>query len=249
MGVLPEQNGLFSILDTVESTNNYATGQAHAGLARHGAAWFAREQVSGRGQRGKTWKSAPGENIILSLSVRPDKVFAVFPFLLSVFTANICCEFFAGLAGEEIKIKWPNDIYRRDRKTGGILIENIYKGPEWTWAIIGIGININQTEFDPTIGNACSLAQITNSSHDVVLLAQQLHRLFTDKLGKINEENAAEQLEIYNEQLYQRGKTVRLKKSNAVFETEIIGVNRYGQLLTKDVIERVFEVGEVTWIQ
>ena len=248
MGVLPEQNGLFSILDKVESTNNYATGQAHAGLARHGAAWFATEQVSGRGQRGKTWKSAPGENIILSVTIRPDQVFTPHPFLLSVCTANICREFFAAFAGEETKIKWPNDIYWRDRKTGGILIENIYKGSEWIWAIIGIGINVNQTGFDPTIGNAGSLAQITNKKYDALSLAKQLHRLFRDKLGKIDKENVEEQLEMYNDRLYQRKKTVRLKKNNAAFETEIIGVNRYGQLLTKDVIERVFEVGEVTWI-
>ncbi|MEJ7609737.1 MAG: biotin--[acetyl-CoA-carboxylase] ligase [Ferruginibacter sp.] len=246
MGVLPRQNELFSILDSVESTNNYATGQAHAGLARHGQAWFAREQLSGRGQRGKTWNSAPGENIIMSLAIRPDTVFKAVPFLLSIFTANVCREFFAAHAGEDVTVKWPNDIYSRDRKTGGILIENIYKGTEWSWAIIGIGININQTVFDPALTHATSLAQITGKKYDVVLLAKQLHGMLTDKTTLLKAENISAQLDLYNAHLYQKDQTVKLKKGNAVFETEIIGVNRYGQLLTKDVMERVFEVGEVT---
>ena len=69
-----EQNEIFSILDSVESTNNYAMQQVHAGLAKHGQAWYALEQWGGKGQRGKLWKSSVGENVILSIAIQPNAI-------------------------------------------------------------------------------------------------------------------------------------------------------------------------------
>ena len=60
----------FSILDSVDSTNNYAMGMVHAGLAKHGMAWFANDQTAGKGQRSKQWESEPGMNIIMSIRVK-----------------------------------------------------------------------------------------------------------------------------------------------------------------------------------
>jgi BirA family biotin operon repressor/biotin-[acetyl-CoA-carboxylase] ligase len=87
--------------------------------------------------------------------------------------------FFAAFAGSETKIKKPNDIYFSDRKAGGILIENLLKGTEWTWAVVGIGININQTVFSPEAlnsvsSNPISLQEITNQSWDVKKMQQHL---------------------------------------------------------------------------
>lgn len=244
-----EQNELFSILDTVDSTNNYATGQAHAGLARHGQAWFAMDQFAGRGQRGKSWKSNPGENLMMSIAVNPDKVFSTKPFLFSVLVAAVCREVFSKFAGEEIKIKWPNDIYWRDRKAGGILIENIFRGSGWGWAIVGIGININQTVFDESVMNGTSLKLITGKTCDPVIIAKELQHLLLEKLNNIRNYEIWEYLEYYNEHLYKKGEVAGLKKGNAAFQTKILSVNEYGQLLTKDTIDRTFEFGEVVWIK
>jgi BirA family transcriptional regulator, biotin operon repressor / biotin---[acetyl-CoA-carboxylase] ligase len=244
-----QQYELFSILDTVESTNNYAMAQVHADMATNGQAWFAKEQWGGKGQRGKTWKSAIGENVILSIAIEPHKAFKLKPFLLSAFTASICRAIVAKTIDEPVIIKWPNDIYCDDRKAGGILIENIYQGKEWKWSIIGIGINVNQTVFDETLQNPTSLKLITNTDHDAILLAKDIHQLFLEKYNQIDDTAAQNYLHDLNIHLYKKGVLVKLKKDNAVFETTIIEVNEYGQLLTKDSLDRTFEVGEVEWVR
>ena len=244
-----EQNEKYSILDSVESTNNYAMQQVHAGLAKHGQAWYALEQWGGKGQRGKLWKSSVGENVILSIAIQPNAIFKGKQFLLSALIATICRNCFADIAGNEVKIKWPNDIYWRDRKAGGILIENIFKGKDWQWAIIGIGINVNQMLFDDIIGNATSLKMITEKENDPVLLAKKIQKILIKKLNEIDVVNPHVYLDNLNNYLYKKNEMVHLKKDNAVFSTKIIGVNEYGQLLTKNVMERKFEVGEVEWVR
>lgn len=244
-----EQNELFSILDTVDSTNNYATGQVHAGLAKHGQAWFAMEQFAGKGQRGKSWKSNPGQNLMMSIAINPDKLFNTKPFLFSVLVAAVCREIFTQYAGDDIKIKWPNDIYWRDRKAGGILIENIFRGSGWGWAIVGIGMNINQSIFDESVINGTSLKLITGKTHDPVVIAKEMQQLLLKKLDGIKNYEIWEYLEYYNEHLYKKGEATNLKKGNAVFKTNILSVNEYGQLLTKDTIDRTFEFGEVVWVK
>mgnify|MGYP000226640154 CR=1 FL=1 len=82
--------------------------------------------------------------------------------------------FFMAYAGEETKIKKPNDIYWRDRKAGGILIENLVRGAHWTWTVIGIGLNINQTHFSNEAGNPVSLKQITGKDWDVKTMQKKL---------------------------------------------------------------------------
>lgn len=244
-----DQNELFSILHTVDSTNNYATGQVHAGLAKHGQAWFALDQYAGKGQRGKSWKSNAGENIMMSIALHPDKVFSTKPFLFSVFVACICREVFAEFAGEETKIKWPNDIYWRDRKAGGILIENIFRGNGWGWAIVGIGLNINQTEFDETVKNGTSLKLINEKAFDPIMIAKKLQQALIERLNGIKDYEIWEFLEIYNEHLYKKGAFTELKKGNVVFKTKVGSVNEYGQLHTTDALDRIFEFGEVVWIK
>ncbi len=242
------ENVLFTILDVVESTNNYAMGQVHAGLAAHGQAWFANEQWGGKGQRDKKWISAKGENIIMTIVLKPDKVFQGNQFLFSAFIAGACHRFFSALAGNGTYIKWPNDIYFGDRKAGGILIENIIKGKEWNWAITGIGINVNQTEFNEEVQNATSLNMITGKNYEVVELAELLQQTILKELENPTTEILSKSLQYYNDHLYKKGKVVKLKKENALFETCIKEVNSFGQLITEDVMERVFDFGEVSLV-
>ena len=197
-----EQSELFSILDSVESTNNYATALAHAGLAKHGQTWFANEQFGGKGQRGKSWKSAPGDNLIMTILINPPTVFKAKPFLLSALIANECRQFLMDTSKEEFLVKWPNDIYWHDGKAGGILIENIYKGSEWEWAALGIGININQIEFDVALPNPVSLKKITGNFYDPIKLAKQLHERIFKKLIGADENLEEEIIKIYNSMSY-----------------------------------------------
>ncbi len=248
-GIIMQQNELFSILDSVESTNNYAMQQIHAGMAKNGQAWYAKEQFAGKGQRGKVWKSNAGENVMMSIALQPNIIFSVKPFYLSALVASICRKCFAEIAGEQTKIKWPNDIYYNDRKAGGVLIENVFKGKDWQWAIVGIGINVNQILFDENIGNATSLKIITDSEHDPILFAQKIQEVLLNKLENMEVDHLKFYIDDLNNHLYKKNENVHFKKDNAVFATKVIAVNEYGQLLTEDVMERKFEVGEVEWVR
>lgn len=239
---------VFNVLDQVDSTNNYAMGQVHAGLAKSGMAWFATEQTTGKGQRGKNWESQPGENITLSVVFEPIKSFWSHPFLFNALIANTCRAFLSNLMDTEIKIKWPNDLYINDRKAGGILIETVYSGKSWNWAVVGIGINCNQVDFREDLKNPVSLKNITGNNYDVLTLAKDLHLLLVNTLNNLPPLPDASILSQYNEHLFRKNEKQRLRKENAVFETTIQGVNEYGELLTSDSIERAFNFGEVEWV-
>ena len=240
------EDGFFNILNTVDSTNNYAMAKVHAGMAAHGMAWFAKEQTTGKGQRGKSWISEKGKNIALSLVLEPERLSIKSQFQLSAVVAITCFEFFSKYAGEETTIKWPNDLFWRDRKAGGILIENILQGKTWKWAVVGIGININQTRFDKAILHPVSLKQITGKNFKITELAKELQALLMKNLGETK--SAVEIFNQYNEHLYKINKTVKLKKDGVIFDTVIKKISTAGRLITVDAIEREFDFGEVEWV-
>ena len=123
----------FIILPTIDSTNNYAKGLIRDGLAKLGTVVFAEEQTQGRGQKNNQWHGEQGVNIMMSVILDTTWLSINEQFQLSCATAVACSDFFSKYAGDETCIKWPNDLYWRDRKAGGILIENLVRGTEWTW--------------------------------------------------------------------------------------------------------------------
>ena len=239
----------FIELESVDSTNNYAMAKAVSGALSHGTLVFAHDQWAGKGQRGRRWASQPGENIVLSAVLEPVALASTAGFALSVTVALACHDLFSQYAGPEpTSIKWPNDLYWNDRKAGGILIENHFKGDRWLYAIAGIGININQVEFPPTARNPVSLRQITGKTFDSLQLARELGAFLDKRYDELEKGEGAGQLQQYNERLYGRGREVRLKKESAVFRTVVEGVSAQGELLTTDVLERRFSFGEVEWL-
>jgi BirA family biotin operon repressor/biotin-[acetyl-CoA-carboxylase] ligase len=236
------------ILKQVDSTNNYAMAKVHAGLAKHGNAWFSSNQTEGKGQRGKVWSSNKGQNIALSVVLKPKLLNIIHPFQLSTAIALAAFDFFSKYAGDETAIKWPNDLYWRDRKAGGILIENKFNGNTWKWSVAGIGININQTEFEEALVNPVSLMQITGKNFDPEVLAKELYDSIVERTNELLTKPFEIILEEYNQHLYKMKKLVRLKRNNMVFETMIKGVSAQGQLLTVDAIEKKFDFGEVEWM-
>ncbi|HVS95253.1 MAG TPA: biotin--[acetyl-CoA-carboxylase] ligase [Puia sp.] len=237
----------FVELESVDSTNNYAMALAKEGRAGHGTLVFAYEQRAGKGQRGRRWESKPGENIVLSAVLEPVAFPAVSTFGLSVAVALACRDFFIRYAGPDgVSVKWPNDLYWNDRKAGGILIENQFRGSTWLWSIAGMGININQVQFPPAARNPVSLKQITGRTFDVPALARELGACLDRRYAQW--EAGEPLIDAYNAVLYRRGEEVQLKKDSAVFRTRLEGVTPQGQLLTRDVVERRFSFGEIDWV-
>ena len=220
---------------------------AHAGMAQHGIAVFAHEQTQGKGQRNKQWHATPKQNIILSVLIQPSGLQLTSFFLFSMAMANAAYQFFNKYAGDDTKVKWPNDLYWRDRKAGGILIENILQGSQWKYAVIGMGININQTEFGNDCGRAVSLKQITGKDYDVIELAKELCIAIEQNIEMLLQSTEAVK-NTYHYHLYKIGETVQLKKGPKIFETTIKGVNTNGQLITQNAFEEMFDIGDVEWI-
>jgi BirA family biotin operon repressor/biotin-[acetyl-CoA-carboxylase] ligase len=246
----PEHNAVgfpFIELQTTDSTNNYAMGKVHEGVARHGLAVFAHEQTAGKGQRNKQWQAQPGANLMMSVVIEPAHLFATPDFRFSMAMATAAHGLLKKWAGDELKIKWPNDLYFRDRKAGGILIENVFGRSGWTFAVVGLGFNINQTDFGTLQHKAVSLKQITGRTFDTIALAKELCKAIHEVLKKL-EEAPADVASYYLEQLYKRGKRVRLKQGQRVFDAEVKGVNSAGQLVVQHAVEEVFDVGSVEWV-
>ncbi|MFN2437998.1 MAG: biotin--[acetyl-CoA-carboxylase] ligase [Chitinophagaceae bacterium] len=229
----------------VDSTNNYATALAHAGLAPHGMVVFAHEQTKGKGQRNKHWLTQKGENITLSVIIQPRHTPLSQSFLLSMCFALGVQQFFKLYAGDETKVKWPNDIYWSDRKAGGILIENIISGTQWKDAIVGIGLNINQTSFEGI--NAVSLKQITSKEFNALEMAKEMCNFLENYYKKLEKDPECI-VQHYHQHLYKRDKWVKLKKGSKIFDALIKGVSPTGQLITEHGTEELFYVGEVEWI-
>jgi BirA family biotin operon repressor/biotin-[acetyl-CoA-carboxylase] ligase len=237
----------FIEIPTVDSTNIYAMQQVHARLAKHGFVYFAHEQTQGKGQRGRSWESRKGDNITLSAVFEPLQLPASSAFLFSSAIAVACYNFCKVYTGDEISIKWPNDLYWRDRKAGGILVENIFRGSTWDWSIVGIGLNINQVQFAENLVNPVSFRQITGRTLPVLSLAKELCFYLQQSWEELLT-GGDEMMKTYNDALYKRGETVKLKQSARIFDARIDRVNKNGQLEVFTAIPESFNHGDVTWI-
>ncbi len=221
--------------------------QVHAGLAKHKNIYFALEQTAGKGQRGKRWNTGTGENIAMSVVIQPSLVPLTDPFALSMLVALSCSDLLQTTAKLQAAIKWPNDIYLDDRKAGGILIENVFHGTDWLYAVIGIGVNVNQTSFDADLPNPVSVNQVTGKRFDILVLASELATCLNNRLDGYPSLAAGDTLDEYNRRLYKLAQTVTLKRGNISFQARILGVDSQGKLLTRHAIEQEFDWGEVEW--
>ena len=176
-------------LSEIDSTNMYAMEQIHAQKALSGSVYQTDFQTNGKGQHGRIWESQRGENLLCTYILELNTLKQGKNWVPSEqlgFSAAVALgaqAFFMEFAGEETKIKKPNDIYWRDRKAGGILIENIVRGTDWTWTVIGIGLNINQTRFSNEAGNPVSLKQITGKDWDIKTMQKKLAEALSASLN------------------------------------------------------------------
>ena len=163
------------------STNSELARLAAEG-APHGTVVSCTAQTSGRGQRGNTWESAPGENVTMSVLIRPDGVAPREQFAISEAVALAVAETLDAYlpSGMRAEVKWPNDIYVGDRKICGILIENRISSTEICHSIAGIGLNINQKRFFSDAPNPVSLHQLTSQDHDVGEISRKVAQRVID---------------------------------------------------------------------
>ncbi|MBS0026171.1 biotin--[acetyl-CoA-carboxylase] ligase [Chitinophaga sp. 2R12] len=239
----------FHILDEIDSTNNYAMAQVNSGQVTSGTAWFTSNQTAGKGTRGKQWLAQPGDISALTIALQPAMLPLSRQFMLSMAVALAACDCYSSYAGDETIIKWPNDIYWRDRKAGGILIENVLRGNIWQYAIIGIGLNINQASFPPDLSNAVSLRQITGKVREASTLARELCTFLDKRIRQLQPAGYEALLQEYSTRLFRWQQPGLYRINGEIFEGVIRGVLPDGHLcLEKDGVVMQLGFGEVEFI-
>ncbi len=223
-------------MDQVDSTNNMA--KCHIDEIPDMTVLSAHCQTDGRGQRGNRWLTASGKNLTFSLILKSapgerNSIAATDQFVLSEMIAASLVETL-GNHGLHAKIKWPNDIYVGDRKICGILIENTLAGKYLTSSVIGVGLNVNQLEFDASIHpEATSIALETGQETVLEELLEELLdtvRLYTRFLDNPNEYHKLDR--IYNGFLYRKDEehSYRMKANGKTFDGTIRSVGPTGLL-------------------
>jgi BirA family biotin operon repressor/biotin-[acetyl-CoA-carboxylase] ligase len=244
-------------LSSIDSTNIYAISQIQQQMAVSGSCYRTDFQTNGKGQLGRVWDSAKGQNLLCSyvLSLhdvqKPNenvKIWAPKDQIGLSFAVSLAVsDFFQTMAGEETSIKWPNDLYWRDRKAGGILIENTVRGNTWAWSIIGIGININQTEFSTEVGRPVSLKQITGKDWDIPMLLTALSKAMTMRVNEWIHTGADGLLKQYNDRLFKKGAMVNFNANGNSFSGKVMGVNEMGQLIVDQGTVETYNFGDLKW--
>lgn len=217
-------------LDTVDSTNTYL----HAYLGDEDVVVVtARHQTAGRGQGGNRWEDAEGQNLLFSIQIRPVEVAIDHQFVLAMAEALALKRALDAYA-DGMELKWPNDIYHRDRKLSGTLIETAVSGGRLKRMIMGTGINVNQRRFTSDAPNPVSLSQITGSDESIGHLLERILQTFGDYYRRVLEGDYAGISREYHEALYRRKGFYRYRDADGEFDAELVGVAYDGRLSLRD---------------
>lgn len=209
-------------IDETDSTNRWLREQ---GGEENMVVW-ADYQTAGRGCGTNHWESERGKNLTFSMLLHPHDVPAQKQFHISMAISLALCKALGQHIGD-LSIKWPNDIYWRDGKIGGILIEVTLLGNKVKDCIIGIGLNINQRVFRSDAPNPVSMWQICEQETDCEQLLQEILQAFQEYMGKSNKDE-------YQSMLYRRKGFHPYADKDGAFMAEIIDVEDDGHLLLRD---------------
>jgi BirA family biotin operon repressor/biotin-[acetyl-CoA-carboxylase] ligase len=208
------------------------------------------DQTAGRGQRGNTWEALPGQNITCSIILKPEFLNATEQFKLNIAISLGIYDFLSKYLPENLKIKWPNDIYIGDRKIGGVLIENTLSGNRIAYSIIGIGLNINQLSFEDAHSRAISLRLATQNidEFDIRNLIEELCVSIEKYYFQLKNGLHSEQKKAYLEILYRYQEKHFFRKNEEKFLGKIVGVAPTGHLMIEanDKVE-YFDFKEVSF--
>jgi len=215
-------------LPKCRSTNDIASEMLNRGVLSEGSIVITNNQYGGRGQRGNSWYSRAEENLTFSIFIKPSFIRPIDNFYLNIVTSLSIFEVLHDLGLNNLRIKWPNDIVYNNRKLAGILIENSVQLGKIESTIIGMGLNINQIEFDQSL-NATSLKIIFGESFDKNALFNSIIHQF-EKTYLLLKNTSVERLkERYLTNLYWMNEEHTFK-SLKKFRGIITGIDEIGRL-------------------
>lgn len=226
--------------------------------APHGTLVVTDRQIMGKGRRGRSWESPAGVCIYMSILLRPELKPSSAP-MLTLVTALAAAEAVRKQTGLEAKIKWPNDLVLNGKKISGILTEMSAEPDYINHVVIGVGINVNQTEFPPEIcDTATSLLLESEKMGETLRACGKIRR--AELLAAVMEEfekyyeifmetgNLSGLADRYNEMLINRGREVKILEPGNTYTAQARGINDTGELLVclPDGEERHIFAGEVS---
>ncbi len=236
-------------LKSVNSTNLFAKQIEKAVPQPDFCCIYTDNQLSGRGQAQTVWESEPNANLTFSLILHPKSIAPHEQFYISKLIAASIADFFNKEASH-FWVKWPNDIYFNNKKLAGILIENAISGKNITTCIVGIGLNINQTNFSENLPNPISLKQIHNKTYRLEPLLKQLINHIQLKWNLIENRNFIQINELYFNNLYLFRKFANYKDATGKFVGKIIGTEETGKLIieTKKGTIKKYDLKELSYL-
>lgn len=220
-------------LKEVDSTNDFLKNLvSKSEPLAEGTVIMADNQYAGRGQQENIWQTEAGKNISISIYLKPSFLALNKQFYLNIVVSLAVNDALAAFIPKNIKVKWPNDIYFRDKKLGGILIENILTGSSIKSSVIGIGLNINQQQFrTELLDKATSLVQILQKEVDLMDIMSKIF-VYMEKYYLILKSGKFGILQNdYLEKLYNFNKLAFYKQNGKIFEGIIMGIEDGGRLL------------------
>ena len=238
-------------LKEVNSTNDFLKNLlSNSKPLPEGTVIMAESQFAGRGQQQNKWHSQPGKNLTFSILLNPGFLDISNQFDLNRVISLGVVDALEPLLGNDLKIKWPNDIYYGDKKLGGILIENIIQGTQLKHAIIGIGLNINQDSFPEAAGNAISLKQILHKDYDLSVLLSDICSHIEAWYLKLREAKKETIRIAYLDRLYWLNQLKQFRSNSGTFAGVITNVKNNGMLvvINEEGAELEFSLKEIEFL-
>jgi BirA family biotin operon repressor/biotin-[acetyl-CoA-carboxylase] ligase len=215
-------------IDATDSTNTLLRQRCSTNLSPDGEVLWTTTQRQGRGQGNTVWQSQSGKNLTFSMYKEFKLVKVLNPFVLSCLVSLGIQAALESLKIPNVHVKWPNDIMSGDKKVCGILIENMFKGSSLHASIIGIGLNVNQENFE-NLPKAASMFQITGTTYDLDdVLATCLDSIRQKLELLIHSEEQI--IRLYEASLYRNKKPSTFESNGSLFTGIIRGVNLQGLL-------------------
>ncbi|HLN54401.1 MAG TPA: biotin--[acetyl-CoA-carboxylase] ligase [Bacteroidales bacterium] len=215
--------------EELPSTNTYALSLLASEKPPEGTIIRTGFQSAGRGQPGNTWESEAGKNLLFSIILYPEMISPDEQFLVSM-TVSLGLHDFVSRSVKDSAIKWPNDIYVKDDKIAGILIESSTIGKQVQYMIAGIGININQEKFTGPARNPVSLRQVNGIEYDLDRCLYDLSHDLDSRYSQLRHGREGEIVREYHSRLFRKDQWTVFSDKNGSFEGKINNVGADGRL-------------------
>jgi BirA family transcriptional regulator, biotin operon repressor / biotin---[acetyl-CoA-carboxylase] ligase len=228
------------------STNTLAAELGQRGSVVEGTLIITSNQFGGRGQRGNQWISESGKNLTFSLILKPTFLKPDQQFRLTQVVSLAVADYAKGRTHHDVKIKWPNDVLVNNKKICGILIENSISADTIQTSIVGVGFNINQTEFTGNRGT--SLKNATSLDFDLQFELNELLHCIEVRYLQLRDGKIEKLSDDYLNNLYRKSELHTFKIGETQKQGVIEGVDQRGRLVVSfDGIKQEFDLKEISF--